>query len=92
MAYCAISNISVAEWNEIRKLCSQLKEYIDSQLDSLNTDVINNIRQDISVLNNKLLSIEIDQETQNRRLDKIEATCANTEITTEEVIEMYQGV
>ena len=103
MAYCAVGSMSVADWNEIKKLCSSLRKDIDIKLTTLETkleDEINSLdTNQIQTLKNKLLVLSSEvssfldwQDRQDTRLDSLEEKAANIEITTSEVLEAYNGV
>lgn len=92
MGYCAVGSISIAEWNKIKSMCSEMRKYIDEKLKNLDDVTIDGLRTRISTLETKMAAVEVSQETQDRRLDSLEAGSANTEITTNEVISIYEGV
>lgn len=89
MAYCCVGSMSAADWAEIKKLCKQMQDMIDERFKNLDTGAIKLIRERISALSNAVAAFETEQATQNARLDVIEGTCPNREITTSEVLNMY---
>lgn len=102
MGYCAVGSMSPADWAEIKKLCNQVKKEFNEKLDALERQLeseiaaldagkIQTIINQVNALNIQMQSVISGQEIQNQRLDNLEATCANTEITTSEVIEAYNG-
>lgn len=102
MGYCAVGSMSPADWSEIKKLCNQLKREFNEKLDALerqleseiaalDADKIQTIINQINALNTQMQSVISGQEIQDQRLNNLEATCANSEITTSEVIEAYNG-
>ena len=102
MGYCAVGSMSSADWAEIKKLCNQVKKEFNEKLDALERQLegeiaaldagkIQTIINQVNALNIQMQSVISGQEIQNQRLDNLEATCANTEITTSEVIEAYNG-
>ena len=102
MGYCAVGSMSSADWAKIKKLCRQvqkefnekldaLEQQLESEIASLSTDKIQTIINQISALNLQVQAVVSGQEVQDQRLDSLEETCANLEITTSEVLEAYNG-
>lgn len=102
MGYCAVGSMSSADWTEIKKLCNQVKKEFNEKLDALerqleseiaalDTGRIQTIINQINALNLQIQTVISGQEVQDQRLDNLEETCANLEITTSEVIEAYNG-
>lgn len=102
MAYCALGSMSNADWAEIKKLCNQVKKEFNAKLDALEQQLeseiaaldagkIQTIINQINALSLQMQAVISGQEVQDQRLDNLEATCANLEITTSEVIEAYNG-
>lgn len=102
MGYCAVGSMSSADWAEIKKLCRQIKKEFNDKLDTLERQLeseiaaldagkIQTIINQLNALNIQLQSVIGGQEIQDQRLDSLEETCANLEITTSEVIEAYNG-
>lgn len=102
MGYCAVGSMSSADWAEIKKLCKQvqkefndkltvLEQQLESEIAALDTGKIQTIINQINALNLQLQTVISGQEIQDQRLDSLEATCANLEITTSEVLEAYNG-
>lgn len=89
MAYNANSGISIAEWSEIKKLVNELSKAVNLRLDEVNADTIRNIRENISALQLSIIAINSEQVIQDRRLDSLENTAANKEITPLEVQQMW---
>jgi hypothetical protein len=89
MAWCALGSMSAADWNEIKKLCKQMQDMIDERFKNLDTGAIKLIRERISALSSAVAAFETEQATQNARLDIIEGIYPNREITTSEVLNMY---
>lgn len=89
MAYNANSGISIAEWSEIKKLVNELSKAVNLRLDEVNADTIRNIRENISALQLSIIAINSEQVIQDHRLDSLENTAANKEITPLEVQQMW---
>ncbi len=89
MAYNANSGISIAEWSEIKKLVNELSKAVNLRLDEVNADTIRNIRENISALQLSIVAINSEQIIQDHRLDSLENTTANKEITPLEVQQMW---
>lgn len=89
MAYCAIGTSDAVTWAELKKLCKQMQDMIDERFRNLDTGAIKLLRDKITALENTVSAIQLEQTTQNTRLDVLEETCANEEITTSEVLNMY---
>lgn len=102
MGYCAVGSMSPADWAEIKRLCNQVKKEFNEKLDTLEKQLkdeiatldvgkIQTIINQVSALNLQLQAVMNGQSIQDQRLDNLEKTCANTEITTSEVLEAYNG-
>lgn len=102
MGYCAVGSMSPADWAEIKRLCNQVKKEFNEKLDALEKQLeseiaaldvgkIQTIINQVNTLNIQMQSIISGQDIQDQRLNNLEATCANTEITTSEIIEAYNG-
>lgn len=91
MAYCAVGSMSPADWAQIKKLCKQMQDIIDQKIKDLDTGSIKVLKERVAALENAVAAIDTEQQTQNTRLDSLEETTANLEITTSEVLEMYGG-
>lgn len=89
MAYCAIGTSDAVTWAELKKLCKQMQDMIDERFRNLDTGAIKLLSDKIAALENTVSAIQLEQITQNTRLDVLEETCANEEITTSEVLNMY---
>lgn len=89
MAYNANSGITIAEWSEIKKLVNELSKAVNLRLDEVNADTIRNIRENISALQLSIIAINSEQVIQDHRLDSLENTAANKEITPLEVQQMW---
>ena len=102
MGHCAVGSMSSADWSEIKKLCNQVKKEFNDKLDSLERQFeskiaaldagkIQTIINQINALNLQMQAVISSQEIQDQRLNNLEATCANLELTTSEVLEAYNG-
>lgn len=85
MAYSANGGISVAEWSEVKKLVNDLSKLVNQRLDEVGADTVNTIRKDVNALQLAITAINSEQSIQNGRLDNLENTAANKEITPLEV-------
>ena len=92
MAYCAVSSITAADWHEIRKLCKEIQDYVDKKLEELDSDSLDVLKENIKALQEKMTDVEIKLAADEERIDSLEENCANKELTTEEVIKIYEGV
>ena len=102
MGYCCVGNMSNADWEKIKKLCTQMHKDMDKALHDLETKLEGEI-QDISsgqiqtLINNvQALTVQVNsfvtgQAVQDARLDKLENDCANLELTRDEVLKAYNG-
>lgn len=86
--YVATGCISLADMETVNDLCRQIHNVIDSETKSV---VINDIRMRLAALEASLKALEITEHTQDNRLTALENTCANTELTTSEILDMYTG-
>lgn len=91
MAYCCIGNISPAEWAEIHKLCKKMQDIINQKFRDLDAGQLQIIKDRLTALENTVTAIETEQATQNNRLDILEDTAANLEVTTSEILDMYNN-
>lgn len=91
MAYCCVGSMSAADWAEIKKLCKQMQDMIDQKFRDLDAGQLQIIKDRLTALENGLAAVETEQATQNARLDALEDTAANLEITTSEILDMYNN-
>ena len=91
MGYCAVGSMSSIDWAQIKKLCKQMQDIIDQKIKDLDPGSIKVLKERVTALENAVAAIDTEQQTQNTRLDTLEETTANLEITTSEVLEMYGG-
>lgn len=102
MGHCAVGSMSSADWAEIKKLCNQVKKEFNEKLDTLERQLeseiaaldagkVQTIINKINTLNLQMQAVISGQEIQDQRLNNLEATCANLELTTSEVLEAYNG-
>ena len=102
MGYCAVGSMSPADLAEVKKLCRQVQKEFNEKLDALEQQLeskiaaidagkIQTIVNQINALNLQMQAVISGQEIQDQRLNNLEAECANTEITTSEVLEAYNG-
>jgi len=91
MAYCCVGSMSAADWAEIKKLCKQMQDMIDQKFRDLDAGQLQIIKDRLTALENSLAAVETEQATQNARLDNLEETTANIEITTSEILDMYNN-
>ena len=102
MGHCAVGSMSSTDWSEIKKLCSQVKKEFNEKLDTLERQLeseiatldagkVQTIINKINALNLQMQAVISRQEIQDQRLNNLEATCANLELTTSEVLEAYNG-
>jgi len=89
MGYCAVGSMSLADWNRVKALCNELQESIDERFRQLDMGSLRTIEDEIRRLIQEINAIKIEQATQNARLDVLEENAANDEITTSEILEMY---
>lgn len=89
MSYNANGGITIAEWSEVKKLVNDLSKLVNQKLSEVNADTIQNIRENITALQLSITAINSEQSIQNSRLDNLEDTAANTEITPTEVQQMW---
>ena len=102
MGHCAVGSMSSADWSEIKKLCNQVKKEFNEKLDTLERQLeseiaaldagkVQTIINKINALNLQMQAVISGQEIQDQRLNNLETTCANLELTTSEVLEAYNG-
>lgn len=85
MSYKASSGISIAEWHAVQKLVSELSQAVNQRLDEVGADTVKSIRENVTALQIAIAAINTAQEVQDNRLEAIENTAANKEITPLEV-------
>lgn len=102
MAYYCVGSMSQADWEQIKKMCKAMHKEFDSKMSALeaklegeiqelNVEQIQTLKNQIQALSIQINTIISGQEIQDQRLDNLEATCANLEITSSEVLEAYNG-
>ena len=91
MAYCCVGSMSAADWAKIKKLCKEMQDMIDQKFRDLDAGQLQIIKDRLTALENSLAAVETEQATQNARLDVLEDTTANIEITTSEILDMYNN-
>ena len=102
MGHCVVGSMSSADLAVVKKLCNQIKKEFNEKLDTLerqleseiatlDTGKIQTIINKINALNLQMQAVISGQEIQDQRLNNLEATCANLELTTSEVLEAYNG-
>ena len=89
MAYNANDGITVAEWSEVKKQVNDLYKFVNQELDKIDADVINALRDSVTALQLTITALKSEQDIQNTRLDNIENVAANKEITPLEVQQMW---
>lgn len=90
MGYHASSNVECATLPELSALCKQMQVLLDEKVSGLDTGSIQAIKDRLYALEQTIAAIETEQFVQNTRLDTLEDKAANLEITTSELIEMYE--
>lgn len=91
MGVKAWSDVANAEYTEVVMMLDSLRRVIDEKFQQLDTKSIQNIKTRLSTLEEDVRSIKATIQVQNLRLNDLEATAANTEITAADVDEMYGG-
>lgn len=91
MGVKAWSDVANAEYTEVVMMLDSLRRVIDEKFQQLDTKSIQNIKTRLSTLEEDVRSIKATVQVQNLRLNDLEATAANTEITAADVDEMYGG-
>lgn len=92
MAYCAVSSMTAADWNEIRKLCKELRDYTDKKFDELDDGSLQTIKDSLELVQRKVSALEMTATEHGERLSSLEESAADTELTVSEVIDIYEGV
>ena len=90
MGYLASSNVEYATIPELQALCKQMRVLIDETVSDLDTGSIQAIKDRLYALEQAIVAVDTEQLVQNSRLDTLEENAANTEITTSEIIDMYE--
>ena len=91
MGVKAFSDVTNAEYTEVVMMLDSLRRTIDEKFQQLDTKSIQSIKTRLSTLEEDVRSIKATVQVQNVRLNDLEATAANTEITAADVDEMYGG-
>lgn len=91
MGVKAWSDVANAEYTEVVMMLDSLRRVIDEKFQQLDTKSIQNIKTRLSTLEEDVRSIKATVQAQNLRLNDLEATAANTEITAADIDEMYGG-
>jgi len=90
MAYCATGSISVADWNEIKKLCKQMQDMIDERFRHLDSGAIQTLKSKMTTLETSIDAVKIQYSLMEKRLAQLESVAANTEFVTSEVLDMWR--
>lgn len=91
MGVKAWSDVANAEYTEVVMMLDSLRRVIDEKFQQLDTKSIQNIKTRLSTLEEDVRSIKATVQVQSLRLNDLEATAANTEITAADIDEMYGG-
>ena len=102
MAYRVAGNTDISDISAVKALCKSVKTDVLSALDTLEQKIDEKISDldiaQIDILKNKLEAISavcaglVTQQTaQHERISILEATVANLEITTSEVLSLYEA-
>jgi hypothetical protein len=102
MSYFVVGSTDLADWVRVKKLCRDMrKEFnkslaaletkLESEIKELNPEQIQTLKNQVQSLIAQMSTIISGQEVQGQRLDALEESCANSEITTSEIIEAYNG-
>lgn len=102
MGYCAVGSMSPADLAAVKKLCNQVKKELNEKLDTVERQLENEIASldvgkiqiiinQINALNTQMQAVISEQGVQDKRLADIEEHGANLELTTSEVLEVYNG-
>ena len=91
MGYCCQGSEDYVTWNELKKKCAEMQKLIDQKFKDLDDGEIKLIKTQIAAINSTIAGILQEQATQNTRLDSLEETAANIEITVSEIRDMYDN-
>ena len=89
MGYCCQGSEDYVTWNELKKKCAEMSKLIDKKFKDLDDGEIKLLKTQIAAINSTISGILQEQATQNVRLDNLEESAANLEITVSEVRNMY---
>lgn len=89
MGYCCQGSEDYVTWNELKKKCAEMSKLIDQKFKDLDDSEIKLLKTQIAAINSTISGILQEQTTQNVRLDSLEKSAANLEITVSEVRNMY---
>lgn len=85
MSYKASSGISIAEWHAVQKLVNDLSQAVNQRLDEVGADTVKTIRENVTALQIAITALNNEQQVQDNRLEALENTAANHEISPLEV-------
>lgn len=102
MGYCATGGMSIADWDEIKKLCASMRKDVDAKLtaleEKLQAEIDNIDANQLKVIKNQLAALAetvagfmAGQDVQDSRLDDLEAAVANVELSTSEILEIWEA-
>ena len=91
MGYCCQGSEDYVTWNELKKKCAEMSKLIDQKVKDLDDGEIKLLKTQIAAINSTISGILQEQATQNVRLDNLEESAANLEITVSEVRNMYDN-
>ena len=92
MSYKCTGGNNVAGLAEVQMLVKVLETKINDKFLTVDVDAIDRIKKSIININAELDAIQIDQNTQNNRLDALETNAANLQFTAQEIIDAYGDV
>lgn len=102
MGYSIVGSMTLADWDRVKKTCKKMRKELNEKLTALeiklegeiqelSPEQIQTLENQIQALTTQINVIISGQEAQGQRLDALEESCANDEITTSEIIEAYNG-
>lgn len=102
MGYNIVGSMTLADWDRVKKTCKKMRKdfnekltaleaKLESEIQELNPEQIQTLSNQVQALTTQISAIISGQEAQGQRLDALEEDCANSELTTSEIIEAYNG-
>lgn len=89
MGYCCQGSEEYVTFKDLKKKCTEMSKLIDQKFKDLDDGEIKLLKTQIAAINSTISGILQEQATQNVRLDNLEESAANMEITVSEVRNMY---
>lgn len=90
MGYCAVGNITAADWSRIKQLIDGLKKDMDAKLTDVSSASMKALEKKVEALALEVDSLETKWRELEARLSEVEKNAPMAELTTSEVLDMWR--